>query len=323
MPATITHAYFAQDVYEVLPNELHINLNLNKFRMFSQGTDPFMFYNIMNINKGKDIRKLQYIFHTSKTKDYFINLINYIRDNYLYNDSDVKSFLFGFICHYVLDSTLHPFIIYKTGFFKKYDKETYKYNNLHTFMENFIDNDMVKRREKKNPYNFNFNEFCFDLNKFFTALNKSIDYSYYSTYDINNLSEKYFVSLKQMKLFLNLFRKDRFGFKKIVYKTIDTFTSKKAFRLESISYHYPLEDKHNFLNSNNSLWRNPVEYKVTSHDSFIQLYLKSIKIAKNIIINTDLFIKGKKKNLDDTFLNLSYLTGLDCNNKKEIRFFEF
>lgn len=323
MPATITHAYFAQDVFEILPNGIKSKINLNRIRMFGQSTDPFMFYNIMNLKKGKKVREFQKEFHTTKSRLYFINLINYIRDNNLYNDIDVSSFLYGFICHYVLDSTVHPYVIYKTGYFDKKKKETYIYNNIHSFMEAFIDNDMVKRREKINPYYFRFDEFCFNLKPFSTSLDKTIDYSFNTTFDMNNGAKLYYTSLKHMKTFLNLFRRDPHGIKKNIYKTVDTFTSKRMFRLEAISYHYPLDDKHNFLNSNHSLWHNPVKYDLVSSESFIELYLKSIKLAKKIIVEVDKYIRGEKVDLNNIFLNLNYLTGLDCDLNKEIRYFEF
>ena len=91
------------------------------------------------------------------------------------------------------------------------------------------------------------------------------------------MSHIYYKSLKQMRLALRLFRKDAWGIKKVLYKTIDTFTPKRCFRFEAISYHYPLVDKHNFLNSNNKLWRNPTTYSITSHESFVDLYVPGNK----------------------------------------------
>lgn len=323
MPATITHSYFAQDVYDVLPLDIKNKVNANRLRMFGQASDPFMFYNVLSLKKGRNIRKLQKEFHSYKTGDYFINIINYIKDNNIYNDIDVCSYLYGFICHYVLDSTVHPFVIYKTGYFDKSNKNTYKYNHIHSFMEVFIDNDMVKRRENINPYKHRFGNFCFDLRCFSSNLNSLIDYSYSKTYNINNMSSIYYTSLKQMKVFLNLFRVDTYGIKKFFYKLIDTFTTDSTFRFEALSYHYPLNDRHNFLNTNNRLWRNPVSYKLVSHESFIDLYLKSIKKAKELIIYADKYIKGEDIDLEKYFLNIDYLTGLLSEPHKDFKYFEF
>ncbi len=323
MPATITHSYFTVDVFDVLDENIQKKIDLKRIKMFGQGFDPIMFYNLFSISPGKNIRKLDDYFHKNKTRDFFINMLNIMKEKKLKNDIDCCSFLVGFICHYVLDSNIHPYIIYKSGEFNKNNPDTYKYNNIHMFMETFFDNDMVKRREKINPYKFNLGKFCFDLNSFSINLDYLIDNVFYKTYKVKDMSFIYYKSLKQMKKALVLFRKDRFGVKKIAYKTIDSFTSKKAFRFESVSYHYSLEDKHNFLNTNNKLWRNPAIYDMTSHESFIDLYMRSIKEASLIIKASFDYLNLKPIDLNTIFTNKSYVSGIDCDNKKELKYFEF
>ncbi len=322
MPATIAHSLFSKDVYDILPKEISKKFDINKLKMFAQSTDSLMFYNLFSIFPGRNIRKFQSYFHYNQSQEFFINLLRYIKDNKI-NDKDVYSFLGGFICHYALDSTLHPYIVYKTGVFNKNKPSTYKYNNVHAFMETFIDNDMVRRRFKCNPYRFDLDKYCFDISKFSNNLNKTIDYSFYNTFKLKDMSKIYYKSLKQMKTALILFRKDRYGIKKQFYKLIDTFTSRRTYRFEAVSYHYPLEDKHNYLNSNHTLWRNPAVYNMTSTDSFVDLYLKSIKFAKVLICASFDYLDGKDIELEKIFTNLSYVTGLNCNEKKELKYFEF
>lgn len=323
MPATITHAYFSKDVFDILPSNIKNTIDFSRIKMFGQSMDALMFYNLFSIFPGKKIRNFCNTFHNTRTQDYFINLINYIKDNDLANDMDVCSYLSGMICHYVLDSNIHPYIIYKTGLFDKTKKCTYKYNHVHEFMETFIDNDIVKRREKTNPYKFRLDKFCFNDRKFSYGLKNAIDNSFYETYGIKNMGNVYYKSLKQMKNALLLFRRDVYGIKKFIYKIADTFTSKKVFRFESISYHVPIEDKHNYLNNDHKLWRNPTSYNITSCESFVDLYVKSIKIAKVLICASFDYINDKNIELEKIFTNISYITGRDCNLDKELRFFEF
>lgn len=323
MPATVTHAFFAKDVFDVLPSNIKNVIDCSRIKMFGQSMDSLMFYNLFSILPGKKIRDFSMFFHKEKTQEYFINLIKYIKNNNYYDDMDVCSYLAGVICHYVLDSTLHPYIIYKTGVFDKSKKNTYKYNHIHEFMEIFIDNDMIMRREKSNPYKFRLDKFCFNTRKFSTELNKVIDDSFHKTFDIKNMSKIYFKSLKQMKSSLYLFRRDPSGLKLCFYKLLDTFTTKKVFRFESISYHHSLKDKHNYLNNNHELWRNPASYNVTSNESFVDLYLKAIKSAKVIICASFDYMSGKDIDLYKIFDNTSYITGLNCDEKKELKYFEF
>ena len=293
MPATVVHAYFAQDLNDILPKEIKNKLDVDRLKTFGQSTDSLMFYNLFSILPGKKIRDFQKYFHTNKTQDFFVNLINYIKENDYTEDIDVNSFLVGTICHYVLDSTVHPYIYYKTGYFNKNDKSTYKYNNVHTFMETFLDNDMIKRRESINPYKFNISKFSFDTSKFSNELNDTIKYTFKETFDVDNMDKIYYKSLKQMRNSIFIFRQDRYGIKKFFYKLADTFTSKRVFRFEAISYHYPLNDRHNFLNENHKLWRNPCDYSLTSEESFLDLYLKALKLAKVMICASFDYINGK------------------------------
>jgi hypothetical protein len=322
MPATITHSFFAKDVYDILPKDIKNSLDISRTKMFAQSTDSLMFYNLFSILPGKKIRHFQNYFHTHQSQEFFINLLRFIHDNKI-KDKDVYSFLVGFICHYALDSTLHPYIVYKTGMFIKGKPNTYKYNNVHTFMETFIDNDMVRRREKINPYRFNLSRYCFDIYPFSANLDKAINYTFYNTFQIKDLAKLYYKSLKQMRYSLRIFRKDVYGIKKNIYKLIDTFTTRGCFRFEAVSYHYPLEDRHNFLNSNHNMWRNPVQYDLTSTESFVDLYLKAIKFAKVLICASFDYLNDKDIDLEQIFTNLNYVTGLDCNIDKELKYFEF
>ena len=322
MPATATHAFFAKDVYDILPGDIKKNLSISRSKMFAQSTDSLMFYNLLSVMPGKNIRNFQKYFHKNQTQEFFLNLLRYIKDSNI-KDKDTLSFLFGFITHYALDSTIHPYIFYKTGCFIKNKPSTYKYNNIHTFMETFLDNDMVRRREKTNPYKFPIGKFCFNTKKFSRDLNSTIDYTFYTTFGIKKMSRIYFRSLKQMKTALVLFRKDTYGIKKFFYKLIDTFTSSRTFRFEAVSYHYPLEDRHNFLNENHKVWRNPTTYNLTSKYSFLDLYLKALKVAKVMVCASFDYIDGKDIDLEKIFLNTSYITGLDCDSKKELKYFEF
>ncbi len=323
MPATVTHSYFTVDVFDILPDIIKDKLELSRLKMFGQAFDPLMFYNLFSFLPGKKIRDLDKYCHRNKTQEFFINMLKIMKEKNLITDKECCSLLVGFICHYVSDSNIHPFIIYKTGEFDKKKPSTYKYNNVHTFMETFIDNDMIKRREKINPYKFKLDKFCFDTREFSINLDYLLDTTFDKTYKVKDMSYIYYKSLKQMKIYLNIFRRDRFGIKKNIYKLVDTFAPKNAFRFEAISYHYPLVDRHDFLNSDNKLWRNPTTYDMTSNESFIELYMKSIREAKTIICASFDYLNGKQIDLYKIFTNKSYVTGINCLDNKELKYFEF
>ena len=140
---------------------------------------------------------------------------------------------------------------------------------------------------------------------------------------MKDMSKIYYKSLVQMKTAIKLLRCDKYGIKKNFYKLIDTFTTAGTFRFEAVSYHYTLKDRHNFLNNNHNMWRNPVKYDLTSTESFIDLYLKSIKLAKVLVCASFDYLNNKDIDLESVFHNNSYVTGLDCSIDKEMKYFEF
>lgn len=322
MPATVCHAKFCMDVYEKVKDKRIASTDLVKLRMFGQNTDPFMFYNIESLKPGKKIRDFQYYFHTNKSRSFFINLCNFIKKENLYNNSDILTFLYGFICHYALDSITHPFIIYKTGEMDKKDPNTYKYNCKHAYMETYIDNMIIKKNLNTNPSSFRLDKYCFDLTPFSNELNRVIDYSFEKTFGIKEMSSIYYLSLKQMKSFLRKYRYDSLGFKKNLYKTIDIFTPKYIFKFSCLSYHY-FKDDNNYLNLSHNIWYNPINPSIKSTKSFYDLYNDAVENATYIIHKVNEFFSNKNISLESVFTNKSYLTGLDCKEKIKYKKFEF
>lgn len=325
MPATITHAYFAEDVYKRLNtyNKSLIDENLIQYKMFSQSTDSLMFYNIENLKKGKEIREFQYTFHTTKTQDFFCCLAKKIKNKKLFNNKSVMCYLYGMICHYVLDSNIHPFIYYKTGYFNKHDKSSYKYNNQHSYMETFLDLYLMKEKGKISFDKLNINTFTFDLKPFDFDLIEIINSCFFDVYGIRDMAKIYYISLKQMCRFIKRYRIDKTGIKKLLYKSIDKFTPKNIFKFEALSYNYKFKNEEIYLNNNHNIWFNPIEPSIFSYESFSDLYEKSIDEAINIINNLTDYFNGKNIDIKKVFTNKSYVSGLNCNIDLIFKKFEY
>lgn len=327
MAGTITHAYFANDVYNKLNNNIKWKLNYNpeNLKTYGQGHDIFYFYLTLDLKKSKFIRNQVKIFHKKKTKLFFINMIKYIIDNNLQNDSDVLSFLYGYICHYCLDTIIHPYVTYKGGIFKKEDQKTYKYNSKHSDIESYIDCYMIYKRENISPGKFKVHKFCFNNSKETNNLKQLIDYTFYKTYNIKNASNYYFKSIKYMKTLYGLMRYDSHGIKKKIYMFIDKLSGKKIKKAYPISYYYILNNNDYYLNTKRKKWYHPRYNGEIYYDSFDDLYNKAINEATKLInaVNSVLFDNKDIKYLDNYFLNLSFLSGKDCNDKAKNKYFEF
>lgn len=327
MPSTMTHTYFCLDVYKKLPTKYKNKItNIEYLKLFAQGTDPLMFYNYLIGKKAKYFKNIQYLTHTTKTRDYFLNLINYINDNNLENNSEIISYLYGNICHYFLDLEIHPYIFYKTGIFNKSHKYSYKYNGLHQEMEYTIDQYFIHQKETVSPNKFKIHDNIFKYYPLSQELIKTINYTIYKTYNIDNITVAYIKSIKNMKKFFKYFNYDKIGIKKIIYSLIDIITPKSIINLKELSYNNNYQKKLHYLNFDKSKWHHPCNKNEVYNYSLIELYEKATSNTQKAIIEVTKMLDSKKINttkLKQIFNNSSYITGKNCNNKYEIKYFEF
>ena len=324
MAGTLTHAYFSLDLYDKLSIRSKELLMHNKedLKMFSQNTDPLFLYKIATPWKQKKLRKFAYFSQSNKSLEFFTTLINYIKYNdYLYNPQ-VMAYLYGMLSHYVLDSSIHPYIIYKTGYLKKDDSSTYKYNMLHEELETYIDNYLVVMKEKIKPHKFKCHKFCFNVDRFDKGLVDVIDWTYKEVYGIENFSKYYLDSCKYMKKFYKRFRYDPIGIKKIFYFLVDKITPKKTLRTVPLSYKVRrMKDK---LNLDHQVWYNPTDKRNKYNTSVLEIYTSALDKTVSMINDINQYMYYDKKiNLNKVIGNLSYVTGKDCDNKKELKYFEF
>ena len=297
MPSTVTHAYFALDVLQKLPiskRELILD-EKDMLRVYGQSMDALFFYNITNFKKGKRQRAFGHYFQKHKTQEFFVTLINYIRYNDYKDTPSVMAFLYGFICHYILDSTVHPYVFYKTGSYDKEDPSTRVYQQWHEHMETFLDNYMLLQREGKIPYHMRYDRFCFpNLKKLDDSLKEVIDFTYKETFGINHMSTVYEKSIHQMRFFYRFFRNDYWGIKKFFYKMMDWITQKKIYWFEVLSYHIKSEDRWDYLNTSRKTWNHPMNKKETYQYSFRELYIIAINRAVQLINQVDDYIEGNE-----------------------------
>lgn len=239
MPAYVSHAIMAEDVYKKINNK---NISFNYMLTYSLAGDLARF------------SKCRRECHKSKQEEFIDNMWQYIKDNNLVNNGNYMGVLYGHICHYYMDIVCHPLI-------RRVDKISTKVGfKSHTLIEAFIDSYLIK-------YKFNV-----DINNFKTGyifngdvrkIYKMIDYVYEKTYGIKRVSFSYFITkmlYKNIRLLFILFGKKMlmrvFSFNKYinVNKDIDILNNKKK-----IEY-------------NNHIGN-------ICNDSFMELYEESINMA--------------------------------------------
>jgi hypothetical protein len=330
VPSSITHAYFSLDIYDELDEKIKLNLSVYKeyLKTYAQGPDLLYFYRFLSSSffHPNKIVRLGHLAHKSKTKAFFINLITYIKEHHLEHNYEVISYLYGSISHYVLDTTVHPLIFYKTGVYNpKRKKESSKYFSLHHDMETYIDAYFIYIRERIQPKDFKTYKFCFNVKKMSKDLIDTINYTYEKTYGVSNVGDIQLKSIRDTRHFFHLIRYDKFGIKKLLYRFIDFIIPYLVIKKSYMSYHIDAKRKIHYLNLDKREWNDPTNKAEYYDYSFIELYSIALKKASNIIkeVNKVLYENKDIKLLDDIFMNLSYITGKDCNLKLKPKYFEY
>lgn len=328
MPSSVTHNYFAKDVYDKLDVSIQntFQKDLGLYGVFAQGPDPYFFYDFHLTKKSKEIYKINRKMHSANINEHFRCLVNYINEKNYYSNSEVIAYLYGQICHFVLDTTLHPFVIYNSGVYDKKRKNTYKYNGRHEEMEYYFDIYLIYKKENILPKKYKVYDKIFDIKAFSYELNNTIDLVTSRVYGFDNVSAIYYKAICDMKKFYHVFNYDRIGIKKSIYSIMDFVCGNRLVKKKELSFYVNPLSKEHLLNSGNNTWNHPCDINEKYNYSFTDLYIKATCKAIKIIIEIDNMLKEKKidnKKIDDLFGNLNYATGKDCNLKVEFKYFKF
>ena len=105
MPACLTHYYFAQSVREDLPDKA--SLDSCAYAWGAQGPDFFFCHRFLPFWKGESIKEYGTRLHEEKPSKMLGAMRDFLKTH---PDSVYRSYVWGFVCHYSLDCTAHPYI---------------------------------------------------------------------------------------------------------------------------------------------------------------------------------------------------------------------
>lgn len=194
MAATYAHQLFTEDVYKLLDKKIKDSIDINSFYTFGKSFDILFF-------SGS---KLGSYAHNNKVNEYFNKIILYIKNNNLNKNRQVIGYLMGSICHYILDTTLHPFIYFYAGKYNKDDKHTYKNKGMHAYIENMFDAFMFKERYNKDIYKVNLGKLVFFDFKFNIELSSMINDVFYDVFNCKKGVKLIKKDIEIINLFLNM-----------------------------------------------------------------------------------------------------------------------
>lgn len=326
MPSIITHDMFAKNVLDKLDIKDAEMINKAKqiYLTFAQSHDYLFHYSSFDFKKAKQIRKFGNKAHKKKTQAYFISIINNIKKHNLENYPPAIAYLYGSITHYVLDSTCHQFIFYKTGTYNKKEKSSYKYRGEHAHIEKDLDAYYYKKYYGKDYKYCNVSKDIIKSPIFDNELINLINETYHDVYNEDHIGYYYKKSVNIAKIKYSIFINDRFGIKRFFYKIIDKITRRRFGCLSAYSTHIN-DINENFLNLDHKVWNHPSFQDKTYNYSFDDLLEISLKKCLKIIevVNGVLYKNNDIELLKKVIPNISYSTGLDLDNNRSMHYFEY
>ena len=300
MPDVAYHHAFGQDVRAALSPETRGMLSDAPFLFALYGPDIWFLYQPWKRRQGRGRRM-----HTTRCGDFLTALALRARDGE--SREEIFSYLAGFLCHYALDSTLHPYIVWQTT-------ETWPFPEAHRDMEHAMDAALLKREGfwgERHPVT----DHHMTRIQLPESLDADLDAVYGEVYGWRNVRSALNRSYLRYRKLYRFMEKPRSLFA-FLATVIPTHT------VRSISY-----SRSSFLdldaeNTEHQAWKWPCAPEQTSAESAEELYARALEDAVRMIEDCRAFAADgafDEAELRRRLGNRSYLSGLDADDPRNQR----
>lgn len=327
MPGFMTHYILGIKLYQEIPENTlkeSIHSHKNLFRVGLQGPD-FLFVHPRAAfgKKGKHIGSR---LHEERVNAFFSSMLKQAEEekNSLKKEMAV-AYISGFLCHYIFDSTMHPYI-YDTAGFDPYEPNSSAVRGAHAHLETLLDTWLIQYYKGRKRFKVRKAAIVVQLSMkeadfLVHFLSESINRTYYP-----ESQEKYGTTEKFVKNALILYRitcdlfHDTTGRKRRVLEGVERHTLKYPL-ISSLIYPGKIPVKEEIMNLGHRQWSNPWDRSVVSAESLLDLYKKSREMGREIFCAYEDYLESfyEGKELDETRTHLlsvignkSYHSGLDC-----------
>ena len=282
MPGFITHYICGQAALSATIPDVQkmIRPYQQFFNIGTQGPDIFFYYLPGLLKKhsrsiGGQMHKHQFGGFISHMID--IMMIERLPDT---TRSLLFSYISGFLTHYALDATAHPYVYSKTGVRKKGDKtKAIKYSVDHRKFETAIDVLMLDLMSSKKPSDYNLWELIRVERKLARMVAGAMSASVRETYDCNISPKDVY---KAMAYMVNITRiiQSRKGRRKRFMELIENLTIGDHL-VSSIIHMQQVSDGVDYMNIGKVPWNVPgTEEK---NESFVELYHEAVQESTHMI----------------------------------------
>ena len=310
MPGFITHYICGQAAYNAADTEIQKMIKPHRqfYNIGTQGPDIFFYY-LPGFLK-KQVRNIGIKMHKEHFHDFISHMIDTMNSERL--PDDARSLLFayisGFLTHYSLDATAHPYVYSQTGMRKKGDKaKAIKYTFNHRKFETAIDMLMLELMSSKKPSDHKLWELIkvdySPAQVVASAMSASIYYAYGRDISPKDI-------YKAMVYMVNITRviQSRTAKHKRFMELIENLTIGEHLFSNIVN----MQSGVDYMNINKTPWHLPgVEEKT---ESFVELYHEALEGSVNMINTLLKHIKGEvsREKLFLTLGDRSLATGVEA-----------
>ena len=318
MPGFVTHYIFGRETYHKLKHpQQKKNLYDNRaaYGLGLQGPDLFFYYLPSYVLHGGNIGALA---HTSETNAFFRGLLQSYSRFSSQTDRDIaEAYLTGFLGHYLLDTTCHPYI-YAASHYQGKGKD---YFSHHAYLEIDIDTALLDMKLHKKPHEF-YMERTFSLTRRQKKVIADMLYHayHYAFPDLRLHKCTMWFGIYSIRFAMGMLR-DRTGQKKVLLRFLEKHLLGFPICSPLIASD-TLFFRTDPFNLRHAPWHNPWDENHTSRESFFELYEKAM--TRHLTMTEELYLllhtpSGNSQHaaLLRKFLteygNLSFHSGLDVS----------
>ncbi|MEG0070372.1 MAG: peptidase [Raoultibacter sp.] len=283
MPAIMTHDFFGRDVYDELYNLIGGSRDeCDAFLLGNQGPDP-LFYSVISPRLAK-FNNLGSTIHNEKPSEVLCALKHSLS---ILDETERpvgRAYALGFVCHYTLDSSMHPLV-----FFNEYQVcdagveglSRENGNEVHGVIESELDEMVLfNKREETIATYVPAENILRASDSLLQTISKMYAYIATTVYGLFIPTSMFATAVKDFRVGQSAFYSPSGKKRSLISNLEERFRQYSFFRSMS---HRAIELKESmFANHEHAQWENPFtgEYRT---DSFWDIYHNALEAAKNNI----------------------------------------
>ncbi len=267
MPSVISHDLLAKQVYDNIDSQ-----NIDKSRFLLGALGPDFFY-ASKVRNKKDITRLGSLYHHSnadKALKTFVEVAQSI-------DNDAYSFAMGFLTHYALDSTAHPFVLAAVDEMLP-DCRRATEKTLHDKIEINLDVIILREKTGKIPSEVQLKEMIPAKGETLNSIAELWSKASEKLFDFDVSEDEIIGAYADFRKFLNRYQ-DNTGIKRPFYRRMEALRNMPpvhSSRIRSILE----DDDYDYSNISKNMW---THNGIQSNATFFELFESAAQLSEKLI----------------------------------------